>query len=213
MKEYLRYYAFLVLLFGSCKVVFSQQISVDASIPLNQLIQDNLIEGCVEISNISSAVNGNSFGLPSYAFFNRASSNFPFQDGVMLSTGNAESGGNLPRTPTLSEGSTIWGTDPDLEAALGITNTLNATSIEFDLISATNQVQFNYLLASEEYFGTNPCQFSDGFVFLIKEVGSPLPYTNIALVPGTSIPVNTNTIHEEIFGICPAQNAQYFDGY
>ncbi|MGZ0016406.1 choice-of-anchor L domain-containing protein [Yeosuana sp. AK3] len=213
MKEYLRYYAFLVLLFGSCKVVFSQQISVDASIPLNQLIQDNLIEGCVEISNISSAVNGNSFGLPSYAFFNRASSNFPFQDGVMLSTGNAESGGNLPRTPTLSEGSTIWGTDPDLEAALGITNTLNATSIEFDLISATNQVQFNYLLASEEYFGTNPCQFSDGFVFLIKEVGSPLPYTNIALVPGTSIPVNTNTIHEEIFEICPAQNAQYFDGY
>jgi gliding motility-associated-like protein len=193
--------------------MFSQQITVDDSVPLNQLILDNLIEGCVEISNIQSTVNGSSYGLSSYAYFNRSGSNFPFEDGIMLSTGNAESGGNSVTTPTLSEGSTIWGTDPDLETALGITNTLNATSIEFDLISASNQVQFNYLLASEEYFGINPCQFSDGFVLLIKESGSPLPYQNIALVPGTGIPVNTNTIHDEIFGICPAQNDQYFDGY
>jgi gliding motility-associated-like protein len=214
VKRYLQNYALLVLFFCSSSFMFSQQkISVDSSIPLNQLIENNLIEGCVEISNITSSVNGNSFGFSSYAYFNRGNSNFPFQDGVMLTTGNAVSGGNTQTTPTLSEGSTIWGTDPDLETALGITNTLNATSIEFDLISATNQVQFNYLLASEEYFGINPCQFSDGFVFLIKESSSPLPYTNIALVPGTGIPVNTNTIHEEIFGVCPAQNAQYFDGY
>ena len=212
VKRYLQNYAFWALFFCSSSFMFSQ-ITVDSSIPLTQLIEDNLIEGCVEISNITSNVNGNSFGFPSYAYFNRGSSNFPFQDGVMLSTGNAESGGNSLKTPTLSEGTTIWGTDPDLETALGITNTLNATSIEFDLISATNQIQFNYLLASEEYFGINPCQFSDGFAFLIKQTGSPAPYQNIALIPGTSTPVNTNTIHDEIFGICPAQNDQYFDGY
>jgi gliding motility-associated-like protein len=212
VKRCLQKHALWAFFFCS-SFIFSQKIVVDSSIPLTQLIEDNLIEGCVEISNISSNVNGNSFGFPSYAYFNRGSSNFPFQDGVMLSTGNAESGGNTTTTPTLSEGTTIWGTDPDLETALGITNTLNATSIEFDLISATNQVQFNYLLASEEYFGINPCQFSDGFVFLIKQTGSPAPYQNIALVPGTSTPVNTNTIHDEIFGVCPAQNDQYFDGY
>jgi len=101
----------------------------------------------------------------------------------------------------------------DLETALGITNTVNATSIEFDFESISNQFSFNYLLASEEYFGIFPCQFSDGFVFLIKEAGTPNPYQNIALIPGTSTPVNTNTIHDEIFGVCDAQNDEYFDGY
>ena len=203
----------MLLLFSSNSML-SQKITVDSSVGLQQLIEDNLVQNsCVNISNITSSVNGSSSGLSSYAYFERSNSNFPFANGIMLSTGNATSGGNNVITPTLSEGSTAWGTDPDLEIALGITNTLNATSIEFDIVSISNQLQFNYLLASEEYFGINPCQFSDGFVFLIKETGSPAPYQNIALVPGTSTPVNTNTIHDEIFGVCPAQNPQYFDGY
>ena len=77
----------------------------------------------------------------------------------------------------------------------------------------TNQIQFNYILASEEYFANFPCDYSDGFAFLIRETGSSDPYTNIALVPGTSIPVNTNTIHDEIVGFCAAENEAYFDGY
>ncbi|SFZ93980.1 gliding motility-associated C-terminal domain-containing protein [Flaviramulus basaltis] len=206
-------YYILFILVCSSNSVFSQQISVDDTVGLQPLIENNLVNGCGDISNISSSINGSSSGFPSYAYFERASSNFPFEKGIMLSTGSAGSGGNALRTPTLSEGSTAWGTDPDLETALGITNTVNATSIEFDFISISNQFQFNYLLASEEYFGINPCQFSDGFVFLIKEAGTTNPYQNIALVPGTSTPVNTNTIHDEIFGVCAAQNDQYFDGY
>ncbi|MFV9550517.1 choice-of-anchor L domain-containing protein [Algibacter sp. PT7-4] len=193
--------------------MFSQQISIDDTVGLQPLIENNLVNGCVDITNISSSVNGASSGFSSYAYFERASSNFPFQNGIMLSTGGAASGGNSVRTPTLSEGSTTWGTDPDLETALGITNTVNATSIEFDFVSISNQFQFNYLLASEEYSGINPCQFSDGFVFLIREAGTTDPYQNIAIIPGTTIPVNTNTIHDEIFGVCPAENDEYFQGY
>ncbi|OEJ98852.1 hypothetical protein A8C32_06600 [Flavivirga aquatica] len=206
------YYILLVLICSS-HVMFSQQISIDDSIGLQPLIENNLVDGCIDISNINSSVNGSASGFSSFAYFEKAGSNFPFENGIMLSTGGATSGGNSSISPTLSESSTTWGTDPDLETALGITNTLNATSIEFDIISTSNQFQFNYLLASEEYFGINPCQFSDGFVFLIKETGSTAPYQNIALVPGTSTPVNTNTIHDEIFGVCEAQNSQYFDGY
>ena len=195
--------------------MFSQQISVNDSVDLQSLIQDNLVDGCVDISNINSSVNGSTSGFSSYGYFERADSNFPFEKGIMLSTGGASSGGNALRTPILSEGSTTWGTDPDLEAEMGTANGyVNATAIEFDFISISNQFQFNYLLASEEYFGTNPCDFSDGFVFLIKEAGTSDPYENIALVPGTSIPVNTNTIRNEIVPVlCPAQNEQYFEGY
>ncbi|MFH6768309.1 choice-of-anchor L domain-containing protein [Gaetbulibacter aquiaggeris] len=194
------------------------QIIVDSSVPLIELIEDNLIEGCVEISDINSNVNGNSFGFPSYAYFNRGSSDFPFEDGIMLSTGSAESGGNAKREALLSEGSDIWGTDPDLDA-LGITNTLNATSIEFDLVSATNQIQFNYLFASEEYYGFNSCSFGDRIVFLIKKADDTSPFRNIAVIPNTAnIPVSTETIRPAIPDTddtsgCDAQNPEYFEGF
>lgn len=50
-------------------------------------------------------------------------------------------------------------------------------------------------------------------MFLIRETTSTGPYTNVALVPGTSTPVSTNSIHAEIFGFCPAENEAYFDSY
>ena len=193
--------------------MFSQQITVDDTVDLQSLIEDNLVDGCVNISNITSSVNGITYGLPSYGYFQRAGSNFPFENGIILATGNAASAGNGVITSELSEGSSIWGTDPDLEAALGTNNTLNATSIEFDIESISSQFQFNYLFASEDYDGINPCEVSDGFVFLIKETGSAAPYQNIALVPGTSTPVNTGTVHTNLLPACAAQNEQYFDGY
>ncbi|MEP1489518.1 MAG: choice-of-anchor L domain-containing protein [Algibacter sp.] len=213
MKKNLHFYLILIALICSCHFVFSQQISINDNVSIQQLIEDNLVEGCVEISNVTSSVNGTSSGFSSYAEFDRASSNFPFENGIMLSTGNAESGGNTINTNVLSEGAPSWGTDPDLESALGINNTLNATSIEFDFVSISDQVSFNYLFASEEYSGVFPCQVADGFAFLIKETGSAAPYQNIALVPGTSTPVSIGTIHEEVVGVCSAANDQYFDGF
>ncbi|MDG5492381.1 T9SS type B sorting domain-containing protein [Psychroserpens sp. SPM9] len=196
-----------------CCTVSAQQISIDNSFSEQQLIENNLIQGCVETSNIQSVVNGQVNGFNSFAYFERAGSNFPFENGIMLSTGNAASGGNTENTAVLNEGESNWTTDSDLETALGITGTLNATSIEFDFVSVANQIQFNYILASEEYFGNFPCQYSDGFAFLIKEAGTNDPYVNIAVIPGTSTPVNTNTIHDEIVGFCEASNGQFFEGY
>ena len=193
--------------------LYAQQISVDNSISPQDLIENNLVQGCVEVSNIVSNINGDINGISSYGYFEKANSNFPFENGVILSTGNANSAGNTTNANDLNDGEQNWGTDPDLESALGITNTLNATSIEFNFVSISNLVQFNYILASEEYFANYPCEYSDGFAFLIKRSGTSDPYINVAVIPGTSIPVNTNTIHEEIVGFCPAENEQYFDGY
>ncbi|OYX26314.1 MAG: hypothetical protein B7Z06_05860 [Flavobacteriales bacterium 32-35-8] len=206
-------YFYFAMLLCSVSMSFAQKITVNNPGSLEDLILNNLINGCVEVSNITSSVNGSGNGILSYGEFNRGSSNFPFENGIMLSTGNALSAGNSLITTTLSEGSVAWGSDPDLEAALGVSNTLNATSIEFDIISTSNQLQFNYLLASEEYEGANSCQFSDGFAFLIRPTVGAAPYENIALIPNTTIPVNTGTIHPQLGPNCPAVNEQYFDGY
>lgn len=196
-----------------CSVSYAQQITVDNSVSPEDLIQNTLIQGCVEVSNISSPINGSSMGLGSFGYFERAGSNFPFQNGIVLTTGDAAAAGNGQNNNILNDGDSSWLTDNDLETALGITGTLNATSIEFDFISISNQIQFNYILASEEYFGNFPCEYSDGFAFLIREAGTNDPYTNIALVPGTTTPVNTNTVHAEIVGFCAASNEEYFEGY
>lgn len=203
----------LCLLFWTNHHVVAQQISIDNGVSVQDLIQNRLIQGCVEVSNITSNNNGSVNGIGSFGYFERDNSNFPFENGILLSTGNANSAGNTTNANTLNDGETNWGTDTDLENALGISNTLNATSIEFDFVSVTNQVQFNYILASEEYFANYPCEYSDGFAFLIKEAGTSNPYENVALIPGTSTPVNTNTIHEEIVGFCEASNESYFEGY
>ncbi|MBO3097361.1 T9SS type B sorting domain-containing protein [Gelidibacter sp. DF109] len=191
----------------------AQQISTTNTMSLEALIQNTLGQGCVEISNISSRINGAPDNISSFGRFSKENSNFPFQNGLILTTGNVLSAGNVLNTNPLIEGTTSWGTDPDLETALGIAGTMNATSIEFDFISASNQIAFRYILASEEYLGTNPCIYSDGFAFLIKEAGSPSPYANIAIIPGTSTPVNTTTIRPEIVGHCPAENPNYFHDY
>ncbi|WP_400080472.1 choice-of-anchor L domain-containing protein [Winogradskyella sp. R77965] len=202
-----------LFLYFVCSTIYAQRITVDNTVSPQGLIQNTLIQGCVEVSNISSPINGSSIGLGSFGYFERGASSFPFQNGIVLTTGNANAAGNAQNNAILNDGDDTWGTDSDLETALGITGLFNATSIEFDFISISNQIQFNYILASEEYFGNNPCEYSDGFAFLIREAGTSNPYINIALVPGTTTPVNTNTVHDEIVGFCGASNEEYFDGY
>jgi len=210
MKKIFLFTSLLVALINNS---YAQQISINDTFTAQQLIEDRLIDGCVEISNVQSVINGSVNNLNSFGYFERDNSTFPFENGILLSTGAAVSAGNTVNANPLNDGEVDWLTDLDLETALGITNTLNATSIEFDFISVSNQVQFNYILASEEYFANYPCEYSDGFAFLIKEAGTTDPYINVAVIPGTTIPVNTSTIHEEVVGFCPAENEQYFEGY
>lgn len=205
-------YAFLIICLCASNWAFSQQISVDNSVGLQQLIESSFESGCVDITNVTSSVNGNTHGLPSYGYFDSSGSSFSLENGVILSTGNAISAGNATISNTLSETATLWGTDPDIETVLGISNTTNATSIEFDIVSAYNVLEFNYIFASEEYVEENACSSQDSFVILIRETSSAGPYQNIALVPGTASPVMVSNIREEINPIsCPAQNNQYFD--
>lgn len=194
-------------------IVFAQQITVDNTPSAQELIENTFGQECVEISNISSPINGSTVGLGSFGFFESGNSNFPFQNGIILSTGNANSAGNSLNNDVLNEGTPDWGTDADLETALGIANSLNATSIEFSFRSISNALQFNYIYASEEYFANFPCSNSDSFAFLIREAGTTNPYVNIALIPGTTTPVNSMTIHDEIEGFCNEENSQFFEGY
>lgn len=204
----------LNLLFGFSSKSFGQYITVSENYTVTQLVEDILINSpCANVFNISVSGIGTS-GNESYGYFTAGTSSFPFSEGIILSTGSAISAIG-PNTSILSEGSTNWAGDNDLQNALGVTNSINATILEFDFQPVSNKISFEYLFASEQYLSnpsSNQCNYTDGFVFLLKEANTTNPYQNLAVIPGTSIPVKVNTVRGQ-GTICPAANEQYFDSF
>lgn len=198
-------------LFNLWSVSGQQHIQVNDSYNAQQLVNALIANSCAQVSNISLQ---GSPGNKSYAHFTNNAAAFPFTDGIILSTGFASSATG-PNNSLLSEGATTWLGDIDLEAALGVSNTINATVLEFDFIPYTDKISFDYVFSSEQYLTSiisqNQCNYTDGFAFLIKEAAGTAAYTNLAVVPDTDIPVKVNTVRGQ--GVCPASNEQYFDSF
>ncbi|KAF2332574.1 T9SS type B sorting domain-containing protein [Flavobacterium daemonense] len=216
---------FLFIIYISCAFISvnAQNIIVDGARTPQQLIENTLVNSsCLTITNTSGNGDGAFPIVPmSYAYFNAGTSNFPFAEGVVLSTsmGNQIAG---PYTASYGGGNNVWLGDADLDQALGI-KSVNATVLEFDFVPLTDLINFNYIFASNEYQYGYPCQYSDGFAFLIKETGTTDPYKNIATIPNSVTPVSSFNIHPTIipgkdrsgdpYLGCQAVNPQYFNAF
>ncbi len=195
---------------------FSQNITVDSqTFSPQQLIEDILVDSnCISNVQVTNTVGGDFNGNDqSYGFFDATGTSFPFQSGIVLSTGRLTNVQG-PNTSLSDDDAPNWNGDADLEFALQETNTTNATILEFDFTSIASEISFRYLFASEEYQDGDPntCQFSDLFGFLIRPT-SGTDYENIALVPGTNTPVKVTTVHPEIPNGCEAENEIYFESF
>ncbi|WP_370897969.1 choice-of-anchor L domain-containing protein [Chryseobacterium gossypii] len=186
---------------------------------ITQLVKDVLISSgtnsCVtpNVSNVQVTPN-----LPannanrSWGYFHKGTTAFPFKDGIILSTGYANKGGNNFIGSTLSD-NVGTGSDADLVAATNPSRPLNdAVVLEFDFVPTSSQVKFNYLFASEEYTGSFPCSYSDAFALLLRPVAGG-PYVNMAVLPSGAGPVSVTNIHPAIPGSCGAVNEAFFGGY
>ena len=205
----------IVLLFSLC--TYSQNITVDSqTYTPQQLIEDILIDSdCITNISVTNIVGGDFDNTDqSYGYFDATGTTFPFQNGVVLSTGRLA---NVPGpNDSLSDDDANgWQGDLDLEYALNESGTINATILEFDFTAVASQVSFRYIFASEEYQENNPnsCQFSDLFGFLIRPTVGQNDYQNIALVPGTNTPVKATTVTPGVPGSCPPENETYFGSY
>ena len=205
----------------------AQSIDVDppgepeSSFSLEQLAEDVLIGtvDCATVNNFSSAS-----GLPtvkSFGYFEYTGTDLPFDEGIILSTGLGTESEGPNDDGSITSGGAAWVGDTDMQAILddqlgGTIITNDATSVQFDFIPNTTEINFNYIFASEEWLseagggggiGNNECPANvvqDGFAFLIQGPGitpdpifaaGPNQWKNIALLPGTSIPVSVGTIY------------------
>lgn len=208
---YRNYLPFVLILLLMGNVLQAQVIHTTPSTNTSQTVNQALAANCITIDNILLESDGSVDGIESFGSFQAANSNFPFQSGFVLTTGKLSEIGNSTITSDLSQGTTSWPGDHDLEAALGISNTLNATSLTFEVSSATGILAFNYIMASDEYQQDFPCNVSDGFALLIRPLGTSA-WTNMAVIPNTSTPVGIETVHPEIIGQCPAAHESHYAG-
>ena len=213
----------LLCVFISCTVfdASAQAISVNDSYTARQLVENILLNSsCANVSNFQ--VKGDTFSgtQNSYGYFNNQGGSFPFREGVVLSTWSSKNSEG-PFLRNRGGGNSSWTGDSDLDQALGISNTVNATVLEFDITALTDFISFDYIFASNEYQDDFPCNYSDGFAFLIKEINTA-SYVNLAVLPGTSIPVSSKSIRPLINPIpistepiksCGPENEFYFGGY
>ncbi|MEM0575769.1 choice-of-anchor L domain-containing protein [Flavobacterium polysaccharolyticum] len=212
---------FLLAFFCFFQKAKAQYIKVDDTFSTQYLVEKVLVNSsCAQVSDFKETGDTFTAGKKSLGFFDFNGTSFPFKQGIFLSTWSSNNTPG-PYDNQRGGGSRNWSGDPDLDAALGILS-INATVIEFDFVPLTDYVSFNYFFASNEYQSYFPCEFSDGFAFLIKEKGSTTPYKNLAVLPGTTTPVSSKVVHPLINPVntnngvqpgCPAINENFFNGY
>ncbi len=197
----------------------SAQISVDANKnALDLVLNITNNSPCIIVSNETAKWHPTISIDNSYGIFNKNSSDFPFDSGIVLSTWSSKNSEG-PYVPNKTRiGPINWAGDTDINSILGINSAIanNATSLEFDFIAQTNFLSFEYIFASNEYIKDRPCKFSDGLALLIKDVTAGGNYKNLAVLPDGT-PVSSKNIHPAINYTdtytntkCDAKNESYF---
>lgn len=191
-----------------------------SSFTIEQIIKNVIVSGgsscgAPNVTNVTVSPNQ----LPSdteraWGYFNKGTTAFPFNDGLVLVSGKARRAGNVLEGNLGDPVPGSTGSDADLVAAINPLAALNdAVAVEFDFVPNSTQITFNYLFASEEYSSDFPCgNFSDGFALLLKKIGDPT-YTNLAILPAGAGPVSVTNIVPAGNGFsCGPINAAYFGG-
>lgn len=131
--------------------------------------------------------------------FTSVSTPITLDSGILLTTGLATSASGAESGVTSTNLSASG--DNDLRPYLGTTSvTADACQLIIYLVPGGDTVTFNYQFGSEEYINSTCGRYNDAFAFFIAGPGvsTTYPGVNMALVPGTTIPVTVNSINSGI---------------
>jgi len=126
-------------------------------------------------------------------FFNSMDANVGIDSGMILTSGSITNAMGPNNYGSVSMANGTDG-DEDLTAAAGF-STYDGCVIEFDMTVMADTLRLNYVFGSEEYLEFAGSAFNDIFAFWLSGPGIPDP-VNIALVPGTDLPVAINNVNE-----------------
>ncbi len=196
------------LVFGQAQsIIVNGASDAESGFGAEQLLTDVLLDGglCSSTSNFQLDDNPEAqfpSGNRSWGFFKKGSSTFPFERGIVLTSGFAVNTQG-PDTGIVSDGDMgVWLGDADANVLVGgSTSSYNVTIFEFDFVPQGNEISFNYIFASEEYpdYACNS-SYNDVFGFIISGPGivndPGLSGKNIALLPNGEY-VTINNVNDQ----------------
>jgi len=143
-----------------------------------------LVGGGVTISNIVYTGANVASGM----FTGGSAAGIGIDEGIILSTGAATLALGPNQSNSTSYDNGLPG-DADLNTLVTGDITYDATVLEFDFIPDTENLQFTFVMGSDEY--EEYLNYHDVFAFFLNG-------TNIALIPGTNTPISIGTINPNV---------------
>ncbi len=198
------------LVFVMCGIAVSfsasAQITVDNAQTVESYVQNVLLGSGVTVSNIT--FNGAPANQVStqVGSFDCPGCNVGIDNGFLMTSGDIQVviGPNNSGSSTLGGGLNFAGPDPDLNAISTGFGINDWAIIEFDFIPAGDSIKFNYVWGSEEYMEFVNSNFNDVFGFFLSGPGINGPFSdnaiNIAVVPGTNLPVTIDNVNANLNG-------------
>lgn len=201
------------------------QLSATSGLTPIQLVNDVLAGQGVAVSNVTFNGGPGISTNQQIGTFNGINSNLGLTNGIVLATGRVELVTGPNQNPSLTVPPTSPVNVPDPDLAMVSHNQKCVAVLEFDFIPTGDSISFRFVFGSEEYPEFVCSMFNDAFGFFLSGPGIAGPYSNnainIALVPGTNVPVAINSVNNGSPGFsgpngCNAYdpnwqlNAQYF---
>ena len=176
----------LVLLFSV--VSATAQLRIDTTFNAEGLVKKILIGNGILVGPVS-------YQGPKHAiaYFNDPDFNVHMEEGIVLTTGNAFFVKGPNRVPDRGWASGTAG-DPDLDR-ISAGKTHDAAILEFDFVTSSEYLSFNFTFGSEEYLEYVDSKYNDVFGFFID--GPGLDHVNLAVLPHNGEPITVNNINHK----------------
>ncbi|MCB0639721.1 MAG: choice-of-anchor L domain-containing protein, partial [Lewinella sp.] len=187
--------------------LWSQTLEVTNSPPITpeNLITNVFLGDGVEVLNVQFSGDPAAVG-----FFNLASDEIGMERGIVMTTGKAVTSGadfgvNAVGDNQASEGTTSTFGDVDLQSIAGQGTAINDVAVyTITFVPTADTLRFSYAFGSEEYPEYACSNFNDIFGFFISGPGISGGFSNngknIALIPGTNLPVRINNVNPGVVG-------------
>jgi len=175
-------------------IILLGQLNINTSYTPQQLVEDYLIGPGITVSNVTYRGQLSQFGF----FSNGNNTALGMNEGIILCTGNAT---QIAQSASSFMSNSLGGNGvPELDSIINnpTYDTNDGAVLEFDFIPQDTMLSFYYIFGSEEYPEFVCSSFNDIFAFLISGInplGGMYVDKNIALIPGTNLPVAINTVN------------------
>ncbi len=194
---YNKFAAIPIILMVLLSVQSTAQLALDTTVTALELANEIVGPG-VTVSNVTL----NSPSMGAGIFSNGNTTSIGMSNGILLTTGDAYDAIGPNVAGNTSKDKPDFTDDTDIDA-LTTYSIKDQCILEFDFVAQSNQILVQYVFASEEYNEWVCTQYNDLFGFFVSGPnpgGGNYSGTNVALVPGTALPVSINTINNGTAG-------------